>query len=75
MVLELKNQQSMQERINNLLRGKPIDPVHEESAEEAIQDVVRELEQAERQLNVAQSRVDRLKNELARITGKTQAKA
>lgn len=75
MVLELKNQQSMQERINNLLRGKPIDPVHEESAEEAIQDVVRELERAERELNAAQSRVDRLKNELGRITGKTQDKA
>jgi hypothetical protein len=72
-VLEQNRQLSMQERINNILRGKPIDIVHEESVEEAIQELVRELERAEHDLQMAQSRVDRLKDELERVTGKTLA--
>ncbi len=75
-MVEQKNQLSMEQRINDLLRGKSIEPVHEESIEEAIQAVVHELERAEHELKVAQCRVDRLKGELEKITGKkTQLQA
>lgn len=72
MALHKGNQKSMQQRINELLRDKPIDHVHEETAEEAIQAVIRELEQAEKELKVAQDRVDRLKLELAKAMERAQ---
>ena len=70
MVFEHRSQQSMQERVNDLLRGKSIEPVREESVEEAIQAIVHELERAEHEVQMAQGRVDRLKGELEKITGK-----
>ena len=57
---------SLQQRVNDYLREKSSTYVVKESSDEAIADIFTSLKKAERDLKVAQERVDRLKGELAR---------
>ena len=59
-----KTPESLQQRINTLLRSNPIAFAIEEPKEESVDAISTLLGRAEKELRVAQERVDRLKWEL-----------
>ena len=59
-----KTQESLQQRINNLLHTNPVAFAIEEPKEESVDAISTLLSRAEQELKVAQERVDRLKWEL-----------
>lgn len=64
--LERQTEESLQERINDYLRGKPSDYASEESEEEVVKTLLGMLQKAEQDLKAAQERIDRIKWELAK---------
>jgi hypothetical protein len=66
MDLQQKNQNSLNNRVNEYLRGKPVTYAVEESEEAMIEAIFDQLHKAEEDLKAAQERVDRLKWELAK---------
>lgn len=61
-----KTQNSLQQRVDKYLSGKPRAYVVEEVGEEAVEDIFNIVQKAEEDLKAAQERVDRLKWELAK---------
>lgn len=59
-----KSTESLQQRINNLLHSNPVAFAIEEPKEESVDAISKLLARAERDLEAARKRVDRLKWEL-----------
>ena len=66
MVSPQKTQESLQQRVNDLLRGNPLGYVVEESMQQSTEDISILLQRAEKKLKAAQASVDLLKWELER---------
>ena len=66
MKLQPKNEESLHNRVNNYLRGKPMMYAVDDSDEAAIEAIFDQLLKAEEDLKAMQERVDRLKWELAK---------
>ena len=64
MVSRKQTQESLQQRVNGYLRGHPLAYAVEEPKEEAVEAIFSLLQRAEKDLEAAQERVDRLKWEL-----------
>ncbi len=64
MVSPQKTQESLQQRVNDLLHGNPLGYVVEESGQQSVEDFSILLQRAEEELKAFQARVDRLKWEL-----------
>ena len=64
MVSPQKTQESLQQRVNDLLRGNPLGYVVEESRQQSVEDISSLLQRAKEELKAAQASVDRLKWEL-----------
>jgi hypothetical protein len=65
-VRQQQTEESLQQRINDYLRGKPSDYASEESEEEIVKTLLGMLQKAEQDLKAAQERIDRIKWELAK---------
>ena len=65
-MLQEKTQSSLQHRVQEYLRNKPIAYASERSEKEAVEAIFTLLKKAEEELKAAQERVDRLKWELAK---------
>jgi len=61
-----QTQESLQQRVNGILRGIPRVYAIEEPKEESVEAIFCLLQRAEEDLRAAQGRVDRLKRELER---------
>ena len=60
-----KTQESLQQRVNDLLHGNPLEEYAvEESMQQSVEDFSILLQRAEEELKASQARVDRLKWEL-----------
>ena len=59
-----QTQESLQQRVNGILRGSPLAYAVEEPKEESVEAIFSLLQRAEEDLKAAQGRVDRLKWEL-----------
>ncbi|NCF17606.1 MAG: hypothetical protein GWP63_05135 [Haliea sp.] len=70
MVVQQKDQESLQQRVNEFLRGNSTAYVVEEVGEEAVEDIFIMVQKAEEDLRAAQERLDRLKWELAKAKEK-----
>lgn len=70
MVVQQKDQESLQQRVNEFLRGHSTAYVVEEVGEEAVEDIFIMVQKAEEDLRAAQERLDRLKWELAKAKEK-----
>ena len=66
MVSRQQIQESLHNRVNDYLRGNPIGYAVEEPKEESVEAIFGLLQRAEKELDVAQNRVARLKWELAK---------
>jgi hypothetical protein len=66
MELQQKKQNSLHNRVNDYLRGKPMMYAVDESDEAALEAIFDQLQKAEEDLKAVQERVDRLKWELAK---------
>ena len=64
MVSPQKTQESLQQRVNDLLHGNPLGYAVEESMQQSVEDFSILLQRAEEELKASQARVDRLKWEL-----------
>ena len=64
MVSPQKTKSPLQQRVNDLLHGNPIEYVVEESMQQSVEDFSILLQRAEEELKASQARVDRLKWEL-----------
>ena len=67
MVHPQDTQKSLQQRVNDMLRGTPQEYVVEESGLQSIEDITTLLQKAEGELRTHQARVDLLKWELERV--------
>ncbi len=59
-----QTQESLQQRVNDLLRGNPLGYAVEVSRQQSVEDITSLLQRAEEELKAAQASVDRLKWEL-----------
>lgn len=66
MELQQENLNSLHNRVNGYLRGKPMIYAVEESEEAVVEAIFDQLREAEEDLKAAQERVDRFKLELAK---------
>ena len=66
MVSRQQIQESLHHRVDDYLRGNPIAYAVEEPKEESVEAIFGLLQRAEKELDVAQNRVARLKWELAK---------
>ena len=64
MVSPQKIQESLKQRVNNLLSGNPLGYAVEDSRQQSVEDIFSLLQRAEEELKAAQASVDRLKWEL-----------
>lgn len=70
MVVQQKDQESLQQRVDEYLRGNSTAYVVEEVREEAVEDIFAMVQKAEEDLKAAQERLERLKWELAKAQEK-----
>ena len=64
MMSQQQTQESLQQRVNELLRGNPLGYAVEGTKQQSVEDFSRLLLTAEKELKASQARVDRLKWEL-----------
>ena len=64
MVSPQKIQESLKQRVNDLLSGNPLGYAAEDSRQQSVEDIFSLLQRAEEELKAAQASVDRLKWEL-----------
>jgi tRNA(Phe) wybutosine-synthesizing methylase Tyw3 len=69
-VVQQKDQESLQQRVDEYLRGNSTAYVVEEVREEAVEDIFAMVQKAEEDLKAAQERLERLKWELAKAQEK-----
>ena len=67
MVHPQNTQKSLQQRVNDMLRGDPQGYVVEESGQQSVEDITTLLQKAEEELKTHQAKVDLLKWELERV--------